>query len=68
MVKSRTNLSASIRVHLSSSAVNSIFCIYQGRFEELQREIMIGVEASQGGEVIDGETVFPQLQQKLQQK
>ena len=43
-------------------------CIYQGRFEELQREIMVGVEASQRGEVIDGETVFHQLKQKLQQR
>jgi antitoxin ParD1/3/4 len=42
--------------------------IYQGRFEELQREIMIGVEASERGEVIDGETVFYKLQQKLQQR
>ncbi|RCJ37342.1 CopG family transcriptional regulator [Nostoc minutum NIES-26] len=44
-------------------------CIYQGRFEELQREIMVGVEASERGEVIDGETVFQQLlEQKLQQR
>ena len=42
--------------------------IYQGRFEELQREIMVGVAASEGGEVVDGETVFCQLQQKLQQR
>ena len=42
--------------------------IYKGRFEELQRSIMIGVEASERGEVIDGETVFHQLQQKLQQR
>ncbi|BAY21632.1 hypothetical protein NIES2100_13880 [Calothrix sp. NIES-2100] len=42
--------------------------IYQGRFEELQREIMIGVEASERGEVIDGEMVFHQLEQKLQQR
>lgn len=41
--------------------------IYQGRFEELKKEIMVGVEASQRGEVVDGETVFSQLQQKLQQ-
>jgi antitoxin ParD1/3/4 len=39
--------------------------IYQGRFEELRREIMIGVEASERGEVIEGETVFHQLKQKL---
>lgn len=41
--------------------------IYKGRFEELQREIMLGVEASDRGEVVDGETVFRELQQKLQQ-
>lgn len=29
---------------------------------------MIGVEASERGEVVDGETVFQQLQQKLQQR
>ncbi|MBD2184049.1 type II toxin-antitoxin system ParD family antitoxin [Planktothrix sp. FACHB-1355] len=42
--------------------------IYKGRFEELKKEIMLGVEASERGEVIDGETVFSQLQQKLQQR
>jgi len=39
--------------------------IYQGRFEELQKEIMIGIEASRRGEVIDADTVFNQLQAKL---
>ncbi|OCQ94427.1 CopG family transcriptional regulator [Nostoc sp. MBR 210] len=42
--------------------------IYQDRFEELQREIMLGVEASEQGEVIDAATVFHQLEQKLQQR
>jgi antitoxin ParD1/3/4 len=42
--------------------------IYKGRFEELQQEILIGVEASNRGEVVDSETVFSQLQQKLQQR
>lgn len=42
--------------------------IYKGRFEELQREVMIGVEAAERGEVIDGEIVFHELQQKLQQR
>ncbi|MDZ8264676.1 type II toxin-antitoxin system ParD family antitoxin, partial [Nostoc sp. ChiQUE01b] len=42
--------------------------IYKGRFEELQRSIMIGVEASERGELIDSEIVFQQLQQKLQQR
>ncbi len=41
--------------------------IYKGRFEELRREIMVGVEASERGEVVDSEIVFSQLQQKLQQ-
>ncbi|HAA29774.1 MAG TPA: type II toxin-antitoxin system ParD family antitoxin [Cyanobacteria bacterium UBA8553] len=41
--------------------------IYKGRFEELRREIMLGVKASERGEVVDSEIVFSQLQQKLQQ-
>ena len=43
-------------------------CIYKGRFEELQREVMVGVEASERGEVIDGEIFFRQLEHKLQQR
>ncbi len=39
--------------------------IYKGRFEEMRREVAVGVEASTRGEVIDGETVFRELQQKL---
>lgn len=42
--------------------------IYHGRFEELKSEIMIGVEASERGEFVDGETVFSQLLSKLQQR
>lgn len=42
--------------------------IYKGRFDELQREILIGIEASEQGEVVDGETVFRELEQKLQQR
>lgn len=41
--------------------------IYKGRFEELRQYIRVGVEASERGEVVDGEIVFSQLQQKLQQ-
>ncbi|MDF5714815.1 MAG: type II toxin-antitoxin system ParD family antitoxin [Rhizonema sp. NSF051] len=29
---------------------------YQGRFEELQKEIMIGIEASRRGEVVDADS------------
>lgn len=42
--------------------------IYQGRFEELKREIAIGVEAAEHGETVDGEVVFSQLKHKLQQR
>lgn len=42
--------------------------IYKGRFEALRQEIRIGIEASQQGQVIDGETVFRELRQKLQQR
>lgn len=40
--------------------------IYQGRFEELRREVLIGVEQLDRGEVVDGEVVFQQLRDKLQ--
>jgi antitoxin ParD1/3/4 len=42
--------------------------LYQGRFEELQREIMVGVEEADLGELIDGETVFHKLREKLIQR
>ena len=34
---------------------------YQGRFEELRREISIGLEAAERGETIDGDKVFNRL-------
>ncbi|MEH2027156.1 type II toxin-antitoxin system ParD family antitoxin [Nostoc sp.] len=40
--------------------------IYKGRFEELQREIMIGVEQLDSGERLDGREVIEQLRQKNQ--
>jgi len=40
--------------------------IYKGRFEELQREIMIGVEQLDSGERLDGKEVIEQLRQKNQ--
>ena len=42
--------------------------IYQERFAELQQEIMVGIEASQRGEVVDSETVFNSIQAKLEQR
>ncbi|MEH1852834.1 MAG: type II toxin-antitoxin system ParD family antitoxin [Nostoc sp.] len=40
--------------------------IYKGRFEELQREIMIGVDQLDRGERLDGREVIEQLRQKNQ--
>lgn len=42
--------------------------IYRGRFEELQREIMLGVAASEQGQVIEGEVLFERLKRKLEQR
>ncbi|MEQ8995325.1 MAG: type II toxin-antitoxin system ParD family antitoxin [Coleofasciculus sp. B1-GNL1-01] len=42
--------------------------LYQGRFEELRREIRVGVEAAERGELLDAETVIIGLQEKLQQR
>ncbi|MGB8702521.1 MAG: type II toxin-antitoxin system ParD family antitoxin [Thermosynechococcaceae cyanobacterium] len=39
--------------------------IYKGRFDELRREVMVGYEAAERGELIDGETVFENLRAKL---
>jgi antitoxin ParD1/3/4 len=42
--------------------------IYQGRFEELQREIAVGLEEAERGELIDADTVFSQLREKLEKR
>jgi antitoxin ParD1/3/4 len=42
--------------------------IYQGRFEELRREVLVGVEEADRGELIDGEVVFQQLRDRLEKR
>ncbi|MGD1950618.1 MAG: type II toxin-antitoxin system ParD family antitoxin [Leptolyngbyaceae cyanobacterium] len=42
--------------------------IYKGRFEELRQKVLEGVDAADRGDVIDSETVFENLQAKLEQK
>ncbi len=42
--------------------------IYQGRFEELRQKILVGIEASNRGEVLASQTVFHSVVQKLQQR
>jgi antitoxin ParD1/3/4 len=39
--------------------------VYQGRLEELQQEIMLGVKAAENGEFIDGDVLFQQLENRL---
>jgi antitoxin ParD1/3/4 len=42
--------------------------LYQGRFEELRRQVLIGIEEAEQGELLDAETVISKLQEKLQQR
>lgn len=42
--------------------------IYKGRFEELKKEIMIGIEQLDHGQRLDGREVIEQLRQKNQAK
>ncbi len=39
--------------------------IYQGRLEELKLEARIGLEASQQGKVVDGQTAMAQIRTNL---
>ena len=41
--------------------------IYRGRFEELKREVMIGVEELRRQEGVNAEEVFSELEEDLQQ-
>ena len=38
--------------------------LYQGRFEELRREVMVGIEEADRGELWDSETVIGGLKKK----
>ena len=42
--------------------------IDKGRFEELKREVMIGIEASSRSELVDGETAIREIRQKLDRR
>ena len=42
--------------------------VYKGRFDELRREVMIGYEAAERGELMDGEVIFECLRTKLAQR
>ncbi|PSN19146.1 type II toxin-antitoxin system ParD family antitoxin [filamentous cyanobacterium CCP5] len=42
--------------------------IYQGRYEALRQDVKIGLEAAERGEMVDSETVFSQLHERLNQR
>ena len=41
---------------------------YQGRYQALRDEVRLGIEAADRGELVDAETVFAQLEERLNQK
>ena len=42
--------------------------IYQGRLQELQQDALIGWEASQRGEVVDGAAAMAQIRAKMRSR
>lgn len=42
--------------------------IYQGRLQDLQQEALIGWEAAQRGEVVEGSTAMAQIRSNLQSR
>lgn len=42
--------------------------LYQGRFEELRHEVLVGVEEAEQGKLLDTEAVISELQEKLQKR
>lgn len=42
--------------------------IYQGRFEELRREVLLGVEAADQGELLDAATEIEAIRLRLRQR
>jgi antitoxin ParD1/3/4 len=42
--------------------------LYQGRFEELRREVMVGISEAEQGQLLNGEAVISELQEKLRQR
>ncbi len=42
--------------------------LYKGQFEALRREVLVGVEEAERGELLDAEVVITGLQEKLSQR
>lgn len=41
---------------------------YKGRFQELQGDVLIGIDAAERGEVVDADVMFQQLREKLRRQ
>jgi antitoxin ParD1/3/4 len=67
-VKSGRYLSASEVVREGLRLLEERDRLYQARLADLQKEITLGIESSERGEVYDGETVIQELRQKNQQR
>jgi antitoxin ParD1/3/4 len=67
-VKSGRYLSASEVVREGLRLLEDRDQLYKTRLAELQKEINLGIESSERGEVYDGETVIQELREKNQQR
>jgi len=61
LVESGKCISASDAVSQAVRLLQDRYIVYQGRLAELQKEITIGIKASERGEVFDSEEVFAEL-------
>jgi antitoxin ParD1/3/4 len=67
-VKSGRYLSASEVVRDALRLLEERDHLYQARLADLQKEITLGVESAERGELYDGETIVQQLLEQNQQR
>jgi antitoxin ParD1/3/4 len=67
-VKSGRYLSASEVIREALRLLEERDRLYQARLADLQKEITIGIESAERGELYDGETVIQELLEQNQQR
>ena len=67
-VKSGRYLSASEVIREALRLLEERDRLYQARLAELQKEITLGIESAERGEMYDGETVVQELLEQNQQR